>query len=384
MPASARSKALVSVFCLIPLFLVLCGFIRQLFDGHYSGVDTVVIESSPTGAAVYKNGEYVGQSPCKLSLRYSGDTGESFDVIIKKAGYKTKETRISRDDLWPKWNAGEYQSGSVFGKGNTFTFHYGLEKDPAQDVPPKLEVVPTRPSTQGIQTVPPLQSSGGHRRIALLIGNGSYRDIPLKNPANDARDLAAALTPLGFEVTLLVNANKREMITAIGDFGNRVTNRVALFFYAGHGMQIKGENYLIPIDARIRSEPDVEFECIPLARILGHLDYQKSYLNIVILDACRNNPMARSFRSFHRGLAMVSAPKGTIIAYATSPGQVAYDGKGRNSVYTKNLLKYISQPGLSIERFFKTVGQSVSEETIGVQRPWISSDFFDEFSFSVR
>lgn len=384
MLSKSRGKTLVLVFGLVLLPFVLCGFIRQLFDGHFSGIDTIVIESSPAGAAVYKNGEYKGESPCKLSLRYSGDTGESFSVTIKKTGYKTRETRISRDDLWPKWNSGAYQSGSVFGKGNTFTFHYALEKDPAYAVPPKPAVAPTIPGSKGIEHAPPVKSSSGHRRIALLIGNGDYREIPLKNPMNDARDMAAALKSLGFEVMLLVNANKKEMVTAIQDFGNRVADSVALFFYAGHGMQIRGENYLIPIGARISSEPDVEFECVPVARLLSQLDYQKSHLNIVILDACRNNPIARSFRSYHRGLAMVSAPKGTIIAYATSPGQVAHDGEGRNSVYTQYLLKYINRPGMSIERYFKVVGQSVSEETMGVQRPWISSDFFDEFSFTVR
>jgi len=371
--------------------LVLAGCIRQMADGHFAGIDTLVIRSEPEAANVYKNVEYMGKTPCNVPLHYAGTGGEAFDLTLKKAGYKPFTTRISRDDLWPKWNSGDYKSGSVFGAGNTFAFNYKLEDDPVfakavapEPARPEWVAVPPLTEAKPLPATAPAPSKGRtdrHRRIALVIGNGSYVDIPLKNPENDARELAAALSALDFEVSLSINADKRAMVEAIQNFGNRASDNVALFFFAGHGLQFRDENYLLPIGAVIHSEADVEFECVSLGRILGQLDYRKSYLNIVILDACRNNPLARSFRSYHRGLAVVSAPRGSIIAYATAPGQLAYDGEGRNSVYTKHLLRYIREPGLSVERFFKAVGQSVSDETGGQQRPWISSDFFDEFSF---
>ena len=227
----------------------------------------------------------------------------------------------------------------------------------------------------------PLATAAG-RRVALVIGNGTYPTAPLKNPPNDAADMASALKGLGFEVELLTNAGREAMVRAINAFGSRLDAAdVGLFYFAGHGMQIKGNNYLIPVDARPESETDVEFEGVEAGRLLGKMETARSKLNIVILDACRNNPFARSFRSGEQGLARMDAPAGSLIAYATSPGSVAADGAGRNGVYTKNLLINMRLADIPLEEVFKRVRVGVMSETGKKQVPWESSSLTGNFSF---
>ena len=222
------------------------------------------------------------------------------------------------------------------------------------------------------------------RRLALVIGNGAYTSAPsLKNPPNDARDMAATLKALGFEVTSGINVTQREMKRLIRDFGQKLkAGGSGLFYYAGHGVQSKGRNYLIPTDADIQSEAEAEDAGVDVSLVLGYMDDAQNGLNIVILDACRNNPFARSFRSAASGLAQVDAPTGTLIAYATAPGSVAHDGSGRNGLYTSELLRFLSTPGLSIEEVFKRVRASVQRQTSGQQVPWESSSLIGDFSFT--
>jgi uncharacterized caspase-like protein len=171
------------------------------------------------------------------------------------------------------------------------------------------------------------------KRLALVIGNGGYRDAPLKNPVNDARALAAGLSALGFEVMKGEDLGQREMNRLIARFGERLAGHdVGMFFFAGHGIQLRGKNYLIPVDAQIASENSVRAEAVDVDAVLDQLS--ASPLNVVILDACRNNPFERRFRSVSGGLAQMDAPRGTLIAYATAPGKVAQDGDGTNSTYT--------------------------------------------------
>jgi hypothetical protein len=219
------------------------------------------------------------------------------------------------------------------------------------------------------------------QRTALVIGNSAYASGNLANPVNDAGDMARALKRLGFDVILKKNIRHRDMEEAIEDFGNRLKRGgVGLFYYAGHGIQINGVNYLIPVDARIKRESDVRFEAVDANRILDEMGYANNGLNIVILDACRDNPFARSFRSSNRGLAIISsAPEGSFISYATGPGQVARDGEKRNSPYTAALLKYINVPGLPIEQVFKNV--RISLEGLK-QTPWELSSLKGEFFFT--
>jgi len=226
-------------------------------------------------------------------------------------------------------------------------------------------------------------SSGAELRTALVIGNSAYRSGPLKNPANDATDMAAALQKAGFTVTLKKNAKLREMEEAIEGFGNSLKRGgVGLFYFAGHGVQVNGVNYLLPVGARINKESDVKYEAVDANRILDEMAGANNGLNIVMLDACRDNPFARSFRSASRGLAIVSsAPTGTFISYSTGPGQVARDGEGRNSPYTGALLQHMPEPGLSIEQMFKKVRASLGKKTAGGQIPWELSSLQGDFYF---
>lgn len=212
------------------------------------------------------------------------------------------------------------------------------------------------------------------KRVALVIGNGAYQAAPLKNPVNDARDMAAALQQLDFEVITALNASKREMITSIDRFAAKLRrSEIGLFYYAGHGMQINGRNYLIPVKVAVQSESDVEFESVDAGRVLGKMKHADNKLNVVVLDACRNNPFARSFRSGEQGLARMDAPVGTIIAYATGPGAVAADGSGRNGIFTKHLLTTIHTPNLSIQEIFNEAGMGVMRDTGNKQVPWTSN-----------
>lgn len=221
-------------------------------------------------------------------------------------------------------------------------------------------------------------------RVALVIGNSSYAQSPLKNPANDANAMAETLRGLGFHVILKLDADQPAMEAAIDDFARRLLSgrHVALFYFAGHGVQVDGANYLIPTGAIIQRQSDVRYKAVNVGQVLGAMGEANDNLNIVILDACRDNPLPRSFRSTSRGLAQVEGPKGTIIAFATSPGSTAADGEGDHGVYTKHLLANIPAQGISVEQVFKRVLRGVDAETGGLQTPWTESSFTGDFSFN--
>lgn len=222
------------------------------------------------------------------------------------------------------------------------------------------------------------------KRVALVIGNGAYTSAPpLKNPPNDARDMAATLRTLGFDVVSGINANQKDMKRLIREFGLKLKNGGSgLFYYAGHGVQSKGRNYLIPVDANIQSEAEVEDSGVDASLVLNFMDDAQNGLNIVILDACRNNPFARSFRSATEGLAQVDAPTGTLIAYATAPGRVASDGTAQNGLYTAELLKQMKVPGLSVTDMFMRVRAEVMKQTGNKQVPWEASSLVGAFYFA--
>ena len=219
-------------------------------------------------------------------------------------------------------------------------------------------------------------------RIALLIGNERYRYSPLLNPVNDARAISEALQSMAFEVTLLENASIRQMSDAAREFGDTLQKgSVGLFFYAGHAMQIKGRNYLIPIGADIQREDEVAYNAFDAGLLLEKMEVARSRINIVILDACRNNPFARSFRSFSQGLAQMDAPIGSYLSFATAPGKVASDGRDGNGLYTQHLLEAMRTPGLKIEEVFKRVRVRVMADSNGQQIPWDNSSLTDDFYF---
>ncbi len=220
------------------------------------------------------------------------------------------------------------------------------------------------------------------KRVALIIGNGAYPSSPLKNPVNDARAISRALKDLGFDVTHRENLTQKAMADAIRQFGARLTpGTAAVFYYAGHGMQVQGRNFLIPVDADVQAEDEVPYSTIDVSLLLGKMEQARSSANIVILDACRDNPFARRFRPANTGLAQMDAPIGTLLAYATAPGSVARDGGGENGVYTKHLVANINTEGLTVEQLFKRVRVAVAQETRETQVPWESSSLKGEFIF---
>lgn len=224
-------------------------------------------------------------------------------------------------------------------------------------------------------------------RYALVIGNGSYADQPLANPVNDANLMAETLQTLGFTVFKHTNLSQKGMRRAIRDFGDELAkagdDAISLIFYAGHGLQVKGQNFLVPVDANIQAERDVSVEAVSADAMLDMLAFSDTSLNIVILDACRNNPYQRGFRSTAgRGLARMDAPSGTILAYATAPGQIAADGDGRNSPYTRALVRSMNQPNAPIEEVFKRVRIEVMDRSNGQQVPWESSSLTGDFYFT--
>jgi uncharacterized caspase-like protein len=227
------------------------------------------------------------------------------------------------------------------------------------------------------------RGSIAERRLALVIGNGAYASAPLRNSVNDANDFSAALVDSGFEVTRLENATLRELRAALRDFGDKLKKQggVGLFYFAGHGVQVRGRNYLVPVGSEIEREDEVEFESLDANLVLEKLDSAGNRFNIVILDACRNNPFARSFRSSTQGLAQMDAPSGTVVAFATSPGSVASDGAGRNGLYSQHLIESVRRPGLKIEEVFKQVRAAVRRDSNGKQTPWESTSLEGDFYF---
>jgi|GEM_PF-2075601 len=229
-----------------------------------------------------------------------------------------------------------------------------------------------------------LLAATNQRRVALVIGNSRYQTVSeLSNPANDAKDIAMALKELGFEVTTVLDADKKQMNIALDKFSSTLTQgTVGVFYYAGHGMQLNGENYLIPIDAQLHEEKDARYETLELGKVQDAME--KAKISIIILDACRNNPFSRRwYRGISsRGLASVEAVKGSFIAFSTAPGQVAEDGVGKNGTFTLNLLKYLKTPNLSIENLFKKTRIAVIEATNNKQLPWESSSLTEDFSFA--
>lgn len=231
--------------------------------------------------------------------------------------------------------------------------------------------------------------ASSQERVALVIGNGNYAHTgALPNPANDAHEVAAALRVMGFDVLQGADLDRNGMERLIRDFLRKVSAaKVALLFYAGHGMQIDGRNYLVPVDAKLETTTDLNFETIELDRLLDSLN-DRQRATVVILDACRDNPLARSFAgklgaarsgAVGTGLAAYANPgTGTLIAFATAPGKVALDGDGRNSPFTLSLTKHLRTPGLEVRQLLTRVRRDVADATGGRQVPWDNSSLLGD------
>lgn len=228
--------------------------------------------------------------------------------------------------------------------------------------------------------------SAAAERFALVIGNGGYETASLANPPNDAALTTAALRDAGFAVTTVVDANQIEMKQRIRAFSQTVRSAgpdaVAAFYYAGHGVQVDGKNYLIPVDATISAKPDLEYETIEAQWVLDMIGASGAGLSIIILDACRDDPFRSFTRSHTRGLARMDAPRGALLSYSTAPGDVAADGAANNSPFTEALARAIRTPGLKIEETFKQVRREVLDATGDRQLPWESTSLTGDFYFT--
>ncbi len=316
----------------------------------------------------------------KTTLRRPAKTGENTTTA--------RSDQALKDELeLAYWRAAE--------RGNTVEYFEGyLEQFPQgkfaglvrlKMAELKLSAV-SDTSSPGVSKAPDIV---GSKRIALVIGNSDYRHVPkLANPENDAKLVAAVLSDIGFEIVggaAQINLDKQGTEKLVQQFGRSIAEAdAAVFYYAGHGIQVRGNNYLIPTEANTIREADVDFEMFDANLVLRQMEGSGSKLNVLILDACRNNPFGgRGFRSSTGGLAQMQAPEGTIISFSTQPGNIALDGEGANSPYTQALAKVLKKPGLDVFRTFNEIGVAVSGATGGQQQPWVSlSPIKGEFYFA--
>lgn len=220
-------------------------------------------------------------------------------------------------------------------------------------------------------------------RFALVIGNGKYPGAPLKNAPNDARAMAERLTRMGFDVTTKLDATRAEMIETIRAFGGKLQKQkgVGLFYFAGHGAQLAWRNYLIPVDAAIKNISEVDAQAVDMDMLLESMTRAHNLMNLIIVDACRDNPFGGDVPLPQKGLSQMDAPPGTLLAYATAPGNTAGDGLGANGLYTENMLKEMQAPGAKIEDVFKRVRLNVRRQSRGQQIPWESTSLEQDFYF---
>lgn len=253
----------------------------------------------------------------------------------------------------------------------------------------KTGVVLTTPGNAGLAVIPALADAyKDEKRFALVIGNSAYKYVsPLRNAENDANDVAEELKRSNFDVIKVINGDYNQMRDAFRKFHEKLSNgpkdqTVGLFYYAGHGIQNQGENYLVPVEANVQYEDDIPRTCMPVQRIImANMERSNSRINILVLDACRNNPFPSGYRSAESGLAEIRRAKGSFIAYATAPGSVASDGTGRNGLYTQELLNAMRKPGITIEQVFKEVRKNVLRLSGDRQYTWDSSNIIGDFYF---
>jgi uncharacterized caspase-like protein len=254
-------------------------------------------------------------------------------------------------------------------------------------VPPAAP--PAAASAVAAVAAPAILPAAAGPRVALVVGISAYGAIgDLANPVNDAGAVAAALREVGFDVELLLDPDQRTLRAAVSRLGGRMaaagSGATGLFFFAGHGIQSRGVNYLIPARAAISHEADLVLEALPADAVLAQMQEAEASTNILILDACRNMPFTRSFRNAARGLAQMDAPNGSFIAYSTAPGSTAADGVGSNSPFATALVREITRPSQPIEVTFRNVRRSVLRETAGEQTPWDSSSLVEPFYFKAE
>jgi hypothetical protein len=367
-------------------------YVGEWKNDKYDGEGTMYYSNGTNKGGTWKNGEYIGEtqntnsapSLTWLSPEYFSSTTSSQKYSIKVC--VESKTPVKKAEVYVN-NVLQINDATRGFNVVTSACDYTIEKEVSlASGENKIKIIVQNSNgttTSDIRTIT-YTSSNTEKRLALVIGNANYATAPLKNPTNDANAIGAELKKLGFEVMLFTNISQMEMKKQIRNFGEKLAadKGIGLFYYAGHGLQVNGENFLVPVDANIQKEQDVEFEALNLSRVMGEMDYAQNTMNIVILDACRNNPFTKGPRSVSIiGLATTTAPQGTYIAYSTAPGSVAADGSANNGLYTQELLKSIAKPGIKIEDVFKQVRTSVYEKSNKAQVPWENSSIFGDFYF---
>jgi hypothetical protein len=399
---------------LIPVIIIALAFLcSSCATIIYGTRQKVEIFSIPDSCTVYLNGENTNKTtPAKLRVKrrvkptfFNEKNQQSY--ILKKEGYYDFEIK-DKAKFSPLIFGNILLVGAAFGGNAILPSPDGYSDDE------RLQIMATCFPVAGLaidaasgsynkyqsrvfgklqpkpevnkqpENIQPSNITSSGVGLALCIGNGNYPGASLPNAANDGIDIASALKMLGYDVMQYTDLDHSAMLKAVDEFGKKLEDyKVGLFFYAGHGIQAKGINYLIPVDAVIRSENDVEYTCVNAGRILSKMEDAGSKTNIVILDACRNNPFERSWtRSGQsKGLAVMDAPVGSVIGFATSPGSTASDGAGRNGEYTAAILKNINEPGINILELFQKVRKTVRENTAGRQVPWESTSLEGNYYF---
>jgi hypothetical protein len=370
-PKSRRKFGFALIFLFYGILLVGCNY--QGADAYKPYTQTIYYKSSASSSTDKSFARSLSQ-PFYAYIKYNQanlHSGPGLDESIIGTIWKISPLKITKEsDYW-------YQVKTNQGKTGWVAKAWIGETEKLDQYTSQNERI------QQDQSEMTIQPKVHQKRLALIIGNSEYRSAPLKNPVNDAKDVANNLELCGFEVIKQINASQRNMEQAVDEFYKKLKNvDVGFFYYAGHGIQVEGRNYLIPVDARVTSESDVKYESVDVGRILGKMKDAGNDLNIVMLDACRDNPFQRSFRSNNQGFAKMDAPRGSIIIYATAPGSIAADGEGRNGLYTGYFLDNMMKKGLPIEKVLKETRKQVFNKTNGKQIPWDSSSLMGDFYFN--
>ena len=350
-------------------------YVGEFKDGKYRGQGTFTFANGDKYVGEWKDNRHNGQG-----ILY-GSNGLVINQGIWTDGKLVRSAPVQQA-------SGAYQTPSIVAvqpdnsERDKLLAEVEAERKKRQELEEQLRVA----QQSNKQRVP----SGIERRVALVIGNSAYRVSPLDNPANDATDITNALNKVGFRTTLIRNATLAQMRDATRKFAEQLKSAdVALIYFAGHGIESNRKNYMIPVNADLKFEYELTDQAYDAGSWLEMLETIKSSnserVNIVILDACRNNNLIGS-RSLGSGLGRMDAPTGTFLSYSTAPGKVAADGsKGqRNSPFTRHLLNVIQQPGLQIEEAFKEVRRNVSRDTNGAQVPWESTSLVGKFYFTAQ
>jgi Caspase domain len=345
------------------------------------------VQSTEFRVDIFEDTMKLTQSICSKRLRDAikkrGQISDAFECkcnVILKSGYSpfTKNEFLAKTEQYSKQVVNGFKPLNDF-KSQNFAFRETENKDEEK----KNKIKPNSIPEDQLQSPNLPILSSYTEKIALVIGNSNYLSQPLRNPINDSRAVAQKLDKTGFKVTYYQDLKANQIAFVMNDIAKKIKpGSVFAFYYAGHGYQIKDRNYFPAVDAKIRNEFDVPLQSLSLTAIMDLASDAKSELNLIILDACRNNPFIVATRG-SAGLAKVEVPaSGTMIFYATQPGKVAADGEGENGLFTENLLKHIDTPNLPIERFFKLVTNDVKKASSGTQVPWMEGSIDGEFTFN--